>query len=79
MDFATLASASHLSREDRRAYLNAMAKEEAAVRAQLLGPQPNSAYERQGRSARMLGMKASDCPYYATSTASTHWRKGFGA
>lgn len=32
MDFATLASASHLSREDRRAYLKAMETEAKAQR-----------------------------------------------
>ncbi|MBZ9888107.1 hypothetical protein LB559_09160 [Mesorhizobium sp. BR1-1-3] len=39
-------------------------------------PNTNKDYEVQGWNAASFGVKAEDCPYYATSTAEKYWLKG---
>lgn len=49
------------------------------INAPLPGKATNRQYEMQGWNAARAGLKASDCPYYATSTAEKYWLKGFKA
>lgn len=35
------------------------------------------AYQLQGWNASQYGYKVDDCPYYATSDAEKHWKRGF--
>lgn len=42
-------------------------------------PNTDTDYYRQGCNARAAGYAATDCPYYASSTAETYWLRGLRA
>lgn len=46
---------------------------------QLLGPQSNEAYRRQGGEAFALGLPYDACPYYGSSEAGMRWARGYRA
>lgn len=45
--------------------------------ASIPGKVTNKTLNQQGWNAALAGFKISDCPYYSTSAAETHWKRGF--